>query len=183
MSKDLLKKKREPREASRLHRVTVSLIIILVAGLSIWGVVSTAEERTSSPGYGSDHGGHRMHEGGPLKAMARHLDLSDEQQAQVQTIVASTMAESKALQTKMGDMREQIIAGIRDNGYQEDEVRLIAESNMPLLVDMAVLRIRAMAEVYEILTPEQKAEADKLMEQGGPGMRGRHGWNFSRGSS
>ena len=175
------KRKREPRKASGLHKVTVSLIAMFAVGFSAWAVVSIAEDE-ATPGRGG-YREHRMGAGGPLQAMTRHLDLTEEQQAQVQTIVAATMEEGKALRVQMDGMREQIIANIQENGYQEDEVRLIAENNMPLLVDMVVLRIRAMAEVYEILTPEQKTEADKFMQQGGPGRWGRHGWNVSRGSS
>ena len=184
MNEDISQRKREPREASRLHKITVSIIMVLVAGLSIWAVVSIAEDESVSGGRG--HWKHGTKSGGPLLAMTRHLDLTEEQQAQARVIAAATMEDGKALREKLDGMREQIIAGIRENGYQEDEVRLIAENNMPLFVDMAVLRIRAMAEIYEILTPEQKAEADKFMEQaleqGGPGRAGRHGSHFSRGS-
>ena len=180
MNKALLKRKREPREASRLHKVTVSLVAALAAGLSIWAVVSIAEDEPVA-GRGG-HSEHRMKDGGPLQAMTRHLDLTENQQEQVRTIVAATTTEGKALRVQMDGMRQQIISSIREKGYQEDEVRLIAENNMPLLVDMAVLRIRAMAEIYEILTPEQQAEADKFMEQGGPARWGRHGRNFSRSS-
>jgi Spy/CpxP family protein refolding chaperone len=176
MNKDILQKRREPREASRLHKVTVSIIVLLVAALATWAVVSIADDEPVSGGRG--HWEHGMKGGGPLQAMTRHLDLTEEQQEQAKAIAAATMKEGKALREKMEGMREQIVAGIRENGYQEDEVRLIAENNMPLLVDMAVLRIRAMAEIYEILTPEQKAEADALMAQvgtgGGPGRHGRH---------
>jgi Spy/CpxP family protein refolding chaperone len=176
MNKDILQKRHEPREASRLHKVTVSIIVLLVAALATWAVVSIADDEPVSGGRG--HWEHGMKGGGPLQAMTRHLELTEEQQAQAKAIAAATMKESKVLREKMDGMREQIVAGIRENGYQEDEVRLIAENNMPLLVDMAVLRIRAMAEIYEILTPEQKAEADALMAQvgtgGGPGRYGRH---------
>ena len=180
MNKALLKRKREPREASRLHKVTVGLFTALAVGLSIWTVVSIAEDEAVAGRDG--HWEHRMKDSGPLQAMTRHLDLTEDQQEQVRTIVVATTEEGKALRGQMDGMREQIIASIRENGYQEDEVRLIAENNMPLLVDMAVLRIRAMAEIYEILTPGQQAEADKFMEQAGPGRRGRHGRNFSRSS-
>jgi Spy/CpxP family protein refolding chaperone len=181
MDKAPIERKHEPRQASTLHKVTVTLIALLAVGLSAWAIVSVAADE-AVPGRGA-HGEHRMGAGGPMQAIARHLDLTEEQQAEVKTIVATTMAEGKALSVQMEGMREQIMVNIRENGYQEDEVRLIAENNMPLLVDMAVLRIRAMAEVYELLTPEQKAEADKFMEQGGPTRWGRHGWKGGRGSS
>ena len=180
MNKDILQKRREPREASRLHKVTVSIIVLLVAALATWAVVSIADDEPVSGGRG--HWEHGMKGGGPLQAMTRHLDLTEEQQEQAKAIAAATMKEGKVLREKMDGMREQIVAGIRENGYQEDEVRLIAENNMPLLVDMAVLRIRAMAEIYEILTPEQKAEADALMAQVGAGGPGRHGRPFGRHS-
>lgn len=180
MNKDILQKRHEPREASGLHKVTVSIIVLLVAALATWAVVSIADDEPVSGGR--SHWEHGMKGGGPLQAMTRYLDLTEEQQEQAKAIAMATMKESKALREKMDGMRVQIIAGIRENGYQEDEVRLIAENNMPLLVDMAVLRIRAMAEIYEILTPEQKVEADALMAQVGTGGPGRHGRHFGRDS-
>lgn len=181
MNGKILHRENQPRAASRLHKTIVSLLAITVIGFAIWAVVSVAGDGSS---------GHRMRGGGPLQAMASHLDLTDDQQAQVREIIGATMQEGKVLNQQMRGMREQIMTSVRENGYDEDQVRLIAENNMPLLVDMAVLRIRAMGEIYEILTPEQQAEADKFIEQGGPGRWGRHAGhrggggqhNFSRGS-
>jgi Spy/CpxP family protein refolding chaperone len=180
MNESLSKRKREPRQASRVHKVTVTLIAVLAVGFSAWAVVSIAGDEAVAGRSG--HREHRMGAGGPLQAISRYLDLTEEQQTQIQTIATTTMEENAVLRTKMDDMREQIMTSIRENGYNEDQVRLIAVTNMPLLVDLAVLRISGMAQAYEILTPEQKAEADKFMEHGGPGRWGRHGQGYRSGS-
>jgi protein CpxP len=107
-----------------------------------------------------------------------HLDLTDAQEDQVEAIFDASRAEGKALKLELGGLRREITDSVRANGYQEDQVRARIESEAPKMVDLMMLRIRTMARVYEILTPEQRARIEAFIDAGPDRGRGRH---FGRG--
>lgn len=119
--------------------------------------------------------------GDPIEAMATRLDLSEEQQTAIRKSFEDSKEQGQALREQIDELRKQVTENIRTNGYQEDQVRLMVENNIPLMVDAMMLRIGTMARIYEQLTPEQQAEAAKFLENGGP-RRWRHrgggfGWD------
>ena len=150
-----------------------NLILILIA-ISLLG--------TSIALAGKHHpGGARMMGGDPIEAMATRLDLSEEQQTAIRKSFEDSKEQGQALREQIDELRKQVTENIRTNGYQEDQVRLMVENNIPLMVDAMMLRIGTMARIYEQLTPEQQAEAAKFLENGGP-RRWRHrgggfGWD------
>ena len=142
-----------------------NLILILIAISLLGATIALAAKHRPE--------GQRMTSGDPMGAMARHLDFSEEQQAVIRESLEDSREQGQLLREQMDQLRKQITENIRANGYQEDQVRLMVENNIPLMVDAMMLRIETMAEIYEQLTPEQRTEADKFMENGGP-RRWRH---------
>jgi Spy/CpxP family protein refolding chaperone len=142
-----------------------NLILILIAISLLGTTVALAGKHRSGAA-------HMMH-GGPMEAMARHLDLTEEQQLAIRETFESSREKGRALRDQIDALRDQITENIRTNGYNEDAVRVIVENNIPLMVDAMMLRIGTLAEIYEQLTPEQQAEADKFINRGGP-RRWRH---------
>jgi Spy/CpxP family protein refolding chaperone len=150
-----------------------NLILILIAIALLGTTVALAGKHRP--------GGTGMKGGAPMEAMARHFDLSEEQRAAMRNSFEGSREQGRALREKTDELRKQITESIRTNGYREDQVRLMVENNIPLMVDLMMLRIGTMAEIYERLTPEQRVEADKFIENGGP-RRWRHrggggGWD------
>ena len=124
--------------------------------------------------------GARMMGGDPMAGIARHLDLSEEQQTAIRKSFEGSREQGQILREQIDALRKQVTESIRANGYQDDQVRLMVENNIPLMVDAMMLRIGTMAEIYAQLTPEQQAEDDKFMEEGGPRRwrhRGGSGWD------
>ena len=142
-----------------------NLILVLIAISLLGTTVALAGKHRP--------GGARMMHGGPMEAMARHFDLSEEQQAAIRQSFEDSREQGQALREQINALREQITDSIQTNGYDADQVRLMVENNIPLMVDAMMLRIGTMAEIYEQLTPEQQAEADEFLEKGGP-RRWRH---------
>ena len=104
--------------------------------------------------------------------IARHLDLSDEQRDQIRELRAASREQGEALRAQLDQLREDVASTIKASGFDEDQVRLMLENRSSLMIDLAMLRIRGMAEVYALLTPEQREKVDARMAQG---PRGRHG--------
>lgn len=118
-------------------------------------------------------GGARMMHGTPIEPMIRHFDLTEEQQAAIRETFEDSREQGKVLREQMDAVRRQITDHIRNNGYDEAEIRLMVENNIPLMIDAMMLRIGTMANVYAQLTPEQQAKADEFFEHRGP-RRWRH---------
>ena len=148
--------------------LSASALGVLTAWAIAWGVNENEANTSEEPGY-SDSGprwGHR-HRGDMAGRMARHLDLTEEQQARIRTIFAEARTEGGTLRAQLADMRSELQSSIRENGYYEDQVRVMVESKAPLFVELTMLGIRTMSQVYAELTPEQQARADEMLEKRG----------------
>lgn len=149
-----------------------NLILILIAA-SIFGTGIALAGKHRPEGAGSMHRD-------PVTAMTRHLDLSEEQQTAIRKSIEDSRDQGRVLREQIDTLRAQVTDSIRSNGYTEDQVRLMVENNIPLMVDAMMLRIGTMAEIYAQLTPEQQAEVQEFMENGGPRRwrhRGGFGWD------
>ena len=152
--------------------LTATAAGVLAAWALAWGVNETDASEPAADGCGGRHwGGHR---GQPLDRMARHLDLSDEQRAQVETIMEAARTRAETLRGELAALRKDVGQMIRTEAYVEDQVRIEVESKAPVFVELTVLGINTMHEVYQVLTPEQRARADEMLARG----RGR---GFGRG--
>ncbi|MDT7780054.1 MAG: hypothetical protein QOC99_2566 [Acidobacteriota bacterium] len=111
-------------------------------------------------GRGGPHGG-----GGGLGPLARDLNLTDAQKAQVKQITDSFEASTKPL-------REQLfkaggggpLEGLTDT-FDEASVRAAAQSRAAVEVELEVAHARMMSQVYALLTAEQKAKLAELRQQ------------------
>lgn len=145
---------------------------VLTAWAVAWGVTENDGKQAAPSGFEGRHwGGHR---GGRMERMTRHLDLSDEQRTQIEAILANARTEGEQLRSELATLREEVGAMIRSDGYYEDQVRIQVEAKAPVFVELTVLGIRTMNDVYQVLTPEQRAKADEMLARG----RGR---GFGRG--
>jgi Spy/CpxP family protein refolding chaperone len=161
--------------------LSASALGVLAASAIAWGVNDGPSAGLDAPGDGdkSQHWG-RRHGGGPLARLSRHLDLSETQTLAITAILNNSRAEADVLRLQLEELRGQVGGMIRTDGYDEDEVRILVENQAPTFVEMTLLGIRTMSQVYAELTPEQRAEADALMEKrrgrrfggGGFGMQG-----------
>ena len=145
---------------------------VLAASAIAWGVNEPAgdglvEDTDRGHRWGPRHGG-------PMAHMARRLDLSEEQQLAITAILSTARDEAEVLRLQLEELRRTIGDSIRTGEYDEDQARILVENQAPAFVDMTLLGIRTMNQVYEQLTPEQRAEADALMEK-------RRGGRFGRG--
>ncbi|MGO9373684.1 MAG: Spy/CpxP family protein refolding chaperone, partial [Syntrophobacteraceae bacterium] len=60
--------------------------------------------------------------------------------------------------------REQLNALIKSGPFDEAKVRSIAKGQADILANMIVARERIKSQIYAVLTPEQRAKAEKLRE-------------------
>lgn len=95
--------------------------------------------------------------------MTERLDLSEEQQVRVKQLTASSRVQSDTDRKRLQELREQMKAQ-RDN-FDEGKAQKIADEIGEITSRMVFQISSAYAEIYQLLTDEQKAEMDNMMDQ------------------
>jgi Spy/CpxP family protein refolding chaperone len=162
------------QHSNQRNRSTTHKVIVTIAASATLIVGAAAISWAAGDGgyHGHGHagdatGGAAMGRGGMggkfmLRALDRHLDLSDDQRVAIEAIVDASRTEGTALRQQMHATFEQIRSSVEQEGYDEDRVRILIENEAPQMVDMMLLRIRTLADIRAQLTPEQQATAAEL---------------------
>ena len=115
------------------------------------------------------HGEMGMHGGGPMRFL-RGLNLSEAQRDQVFQIFHDQAPAFHEQMKQVRQAREQLMSLARSDSYDEGRARQAADSLAKAQSAMALLRVQTMRRVRDILTPEQRAKADEMMQRH-PGSR------------
>jgi periplasmic protein CpxP/Spy len=138
--------------------------------------------RMGPGGPGGPGRGGAMGPGGPMMLL-RGLDLTDAQKDQVKSIMQSHADERKALGDRARTAHQALQAAITADSVDEALIRQRSADVAAVDADIAVAEARVHAEIWQILTPEQKTKAKEFQAkaqermkngpQGGPRGRGR----------
>ncbi len=117
------------------------------------------------------------------------LDLTEEQEAQLETLREKHQTERQAMRETMRASREELRAMSHSQDFDEKAFRAKARASADLQTDMHASRNQHKQEMLALLTPEQQEKAEKLwelhQEKRGKGHhegRGHHkGRGFMRG--
>lgn len=131
----------------------VLLLMLAVVGLSQQGGRHGRPDRGGFPGGPGGPGGRDG-----LGPLARDLNLSDEQKAQIKKITDSFEESTKALQEQMHSLHENERDGLKDGAFDEAAVRAAAQARANVQVELEVAHARMMSQVFTVLTAEQKAQ-------------------------
>lgn len=105
-------------------------------------------------------GGKRGH--GPQR-MFKELNLSSEQQTQIDALREQMKNGSKELHQKLRDLREKEVALI--DQYDEKSARAVIAEKADLMQQLDFLRLQNMQKVNALLTTEQREKMRSLMEE------------------
>ena len=110
-----------------------------------------------------DMGG--MRDGRGMGLMFRGLDLTDAQKDQIKSIMTTSREGNKSLRDQMHSIREQINAATEGGNFDENSIRQLAEQQGALHAKMVIERERVKSQVFNVLTPDQKAKAAEMKAQ------------------
>jgi protein CpxP len=95
--------------------------------------------------------------GGP--GMGLHgLDLTDAQKAQMKQIMTAGKPNIKPLMQQEMQNHQQMTALVRSGSFEESKAQAIATQEAQIHTQIAVERAKIDAQVYQLLTPEQKTK-------------------------
>jgi protein CpxP len=137
-------------------------IKIMAAALAVTLVAAVAVSQTVARTH--------MHGGGMfgehmLGFYTDYLDLTDAQQAQAKDILAK---EKTALEPLFQSMHQshQAMRQLEESGtFDEAKVRALASQQSQNITELIVQKARSKSELFQILTPDQKAKMAKLEDR------------------
>lgn len=141
--------------------------VLMVAGLGLATASAQARGPMGPRGMGPEgRGGWMAGRQGPgMDLPLRQLGLTETQQEQVRTILQSHREDARATAEKLRAAREALDAAMTAEALDEGAIRTAHKQLSLLLEDGAVERARVRAEVWQVLTPEQRAKATELKAQ------------------
>ena len=143
-----------------------STVVIAVAGALLLIVAAVAFSHGHGRHQGPPRGGFR---GGPgprdgLGPLARDLNLTDDQKAQIKKITDSFEASTKDLHDQLRTLH-QSEPDPMSGTFDEAAVRAASEARAKVQVELEVSRARMMSQIAGVLTAEQKAQLAAKRQQ------------------
>lgn len=143
--------------------ITISVVALLVTG--------TIFAFASQQHFGKHRFGGRGFAGNPEKFIERGLqraavmlDLTDEQQTKIKAILEAEKPVVQPLVMQLAANRKEL-QQVTDNGqFNEAQVQAIATRQGQTLSQLIVEKERVQSQIYAVLTPEQRAKAEKMRD-------------------
>ena len=127
------------------------------------GLQGPGRRGPGGPGMPGGPGGPRGF--GPFGPFGRELNLTDDQQAQIQKIQQSFQQGEQALREQMRTLVEGQGDLLSGGQFNEAAVRSAAESRAKIQVEMEVSHARMMSQMFGVLTDAQRAQLAAHREQ------------------
>lgn len=137
--------------STRGLKILLATLAILVAGMA----VAVAQ----GPMH---HGGLEHH---MLGFLSKQLDLSEAQQAQVKDIFTKEKPTLGPLMMQKGQLHQQLMQEAISATSNPTKVQALAAQQGQVETALAMEHAKIAAQIYNLLTPDQKAKAQQLLQQ------------------
>jgi protein CpxP len=152
---------------SKLKKIGVVMGVTGALVLATAAVVFSQGPRGPRPG--GFPGGPGFHDG--LGPMARDLNLTDDQKAQIKKIAESFRENDKALFDQLRTLHESEPDPM-SGAFDETAVRAAAEARAKIQIELEVSHAKMMSQIASVLTADQKAQLaakrQQFQQQGPP---------------
>ena len=143
-----------------MNKSRINLWIAMAAILT----VATAAVAFSQTGSGKP-----KHDGGglgfKLGMMTDYLDLTDVQQGQVKQVLASEKTALIPLKQQLAQTRQQILQEVSSGTFDQAKITALASQQSQTKTQLEVEKAKILSEIFNILTPDQKAKAVSFMQR------------------
>jgi Spy/CpxP family protein refolding chaperone len=147
--------------------------IALVLGVvALAGVALTTAFYVRAQGRSGWQGGDGWHGRGGRPSIERivdhigdRLDLTTEQRAQVNSIIAAERTNVEPMFAQLKANWQQMRAATAGGQFNEEQVRGLAANQAQTITELLIAKERVKAKVYAVLTPEQRTKADAMLDR------------------
>jgi len=144
------------------------IAILVTAALGIGAAFIFAQKGRMNRGGFGEFGGRGF------ERIAQKLNLTDEQKTQVKTIMEDSKTRLKPLMESLRESRKQAENLGNDGTFNEEQVNQIANGQSETMKQLFIEKEKTKAQIFAVLTPEQRIEAAKLKEQFKDGFKDRY---------
>jgi protein CpxP len=155
---------------TRTQKTIAGLTLATLTMLGVGGTAIALRAQEGGEGFGGPWPGRGMmgRRGGlfgELRMGLRALNLTDEQRAQVRTVLQGHRDDVRALVQKGRAARRQLFDAASGSPVDENAVRAASTAVADAAADAAILRAKVRSEIFALLTPEQREKAETLKQQ------------------
>ena len=153
----------------------IIIAIIAVAVIATGAIFVIAQKRAHGGGHGFGHG-----RGDKMGMALRGLDLTDEQKAKVKEIMESNKAAFEPTMSAMKENRSKLHDLSKNGTFDQAQVEALANEQGDLVAKTIVQKEGVKAQIFALLTAEQKAKAAEMRtkfegrKKGHKGFGGKH---------
>jgi Spy/CpxP family protein refolding chaperone len=146
---------------------------LLIAALAVLLSSAIAKSQTAADApapamHGHHHGYGR--EGHRMEFFAKYLNLTDEQKAQMKTVLHKEHPAMKPLFQQSRQIEQQLRQYV-EGPYDEAKVRALATEKAQVEVELTVAETRVHNELYQLLTPDQQGKMKEFAARHEAGMQ------------
>lgn len=94
--------------------------------------------------------------------VAERLGLTDAQKTEIKSILVAERPQAEPLIRQLIATRKQLRDVSKNGNFDEAQVRSLASQQAQTITELIVTRERVKSKVYNVLTPEQRAQAEKM---------------------
>lgn len=137
---------------------------LLIAALAVLlaSAVANSQTTTDAPPPRPMHA-HQMGLGGPMMGFfAKQLNLTDDQQAQMKTIMEKNHTAMKPLMQQSHQIDEQLRQYVMGS-YDDGAVQKLATQKAQIEAQLTVAQTRVHNQLFQLLTPDQQTKAKQIV--------------------
>jgi len=143
---------------TKVWSVAIALLALVLCGTAMFSYAQQSDEN----GGGAAWAGHRH---GHMGYLARQLNLTDAQKAQIKTMVQAQRATLRPLMQQAAQNRLAMLNATAGGAFNQAQVQSIANQQAQITAQLAVQKASLRAQIYnQVLTADQKAKADQLRQ-------------------
>ncbi len=135
-------------------------IVLVLAGVVILAHSQTVQNK------GWHRGGWSGARGMFLRHMARYLDLTDSQKAQIKSLWEAQRPAIQPLLQQLAAGRKDMLVATANGSFDQAKVQAIATQQAQTLAQLTVLREQLQSKIYNtVLNSDQRAKVDQLRQK------------------
>lgn len=162
-----------------MRKITIGILAVSILTVGLVGL--SFAKNSAGGGFGKHRGGFGGADFPPpflVEKISKELGLSEEQQTQAKTIIEAAKERVKPLFESMKQNHEVAKDLGTDGVFDEAKVNQIANQQSETMKQLFVEKEKTKAELFAILTPEQREQAKQMKDKFAGKMKGRFGHRF-----
>jgi len=138
---------------------SVALLALVLCGSLMTAVAQQSDENGGPTAWSGHRHGHMAY-------LAKALNLTDAQKAQIKTIMVSQRATVRPLMLQMEQNRAAMLQATANGTFDQAKVQQLATQQAQIMSQLSMQKASVHNQIYNtVLTSEQKATADQLRQK------------------